>query len=243
MLLWNLIHGCHRKSEGCLHCYVFARDEQHGIDTNVVRRTSSFSLPLRRDRRGAWKIPSGATVMTCFSSDFFIEEMDAWREEAWQMMRTRADLRFYMVTKRPERIAQCLPTCWDELAERVTVSCTMESQRRVDERLPLLKAAPLRYREVIVEPMLEAVCFHGALEGIECVTVGGESGLGARPCHYEWVLDVRRQCAEAGVGFHFMQTGAHFVKDGRIYKLSHRVQMEQARKANIDLDRAVTTLT
>lgn len=109
MIIWNLVHGCHRKSEGCRHCYVFTRDEENGVDTNLVRKTASFNLPLRRNRKGEWKIPSGTEVMTCFSSDFFLPEMDAWREEAWKMMRFRRDLRFYMVTKRPERILQCLP--------------------------------------------------------------------------------------------------------------------------------------
>ena len=235
MTLWNLIHGCHRKSEGCLHCYVFARDEQHDIDSNAVRKTASFDLPMKRDRKGAWKIPPGSTVMTCFSSDFFLEEMDAWRVEAWEMMRVRDDLGFFMVTKRPERIAGCLPEFWDELKGRVTICCTMENQRRVDERLPIFQALPLEHREIIVEPMLEAVDFHGSLDGIDGVTVGGESGLHARPCRYEWVLDVRRQCAEAGIGFHFKQTGAQFIKDGRTYRLNHRVQQQQARKAGIDL--------
>lgn len=235
MILWNLIHGCHRKSEGCRHCYVFARDEEHGIDTNLVRKTRTFDLPMKRDRRGEWKIPSGSTVMTCFSSDFFIEEMDAWRSEAWAMMRARRDLTFYMVTKRPERIAACLPPYWDEMRGRVTVCCTMENQQRVDERLPVFRSLPLSHREIIVEPMLEAVDFGGRLDGIGCVTVGGESGIQARPCHYEWVLDVRRQCAAAGIGFHFMQTGAHFVKDGRTYRLPHRQQLAQAAKAGIDL--------
>ena len=235
MITWNLIHGCHRKSEGCRHCYVFARDEEHGIDSNAVRKTASFGLPIKRDRKGAWKLPPGSMVLTCFSSDFFVEEMDAWRDEAWEMMRVRDDLGFFMVTKRPERIAECLPLYWDELKGRVTICCTMENQRRVDERLPIYSALPLERRQIVVEPMLEAVDFHGRLDGIDEVTVGGESGMKARPCHYEWVLDVRRQCAEAGVGFHFKQTGALFIKDGRIYRLNHRVQQQQARKAGIDL--------
>lgn len=235
MYLWNLIHGCHRKSEGCRHCYVFARDAEHGIDTNLVRKTTTFSLPLKRNRLGEWKIPPGVMVMTCFSSDFFIEEMDRWRNEAWQMMLQRRDLWFYMVTKRPERITACLPECWEQLRERIYVCCTMENQRRADERLPLLKAAPLMHREIIIEPMLGPVDFHGQLECVEGVTVGGESGMQARACRYEWVLDVRRQCSEASVGFHFMQTGANFYKDGRNYRLHHRQQMWQAAKANIDI--------
>lgn len=235
MTLWNLIHGCHRKSEGCRHCYVFARDEQHGIDTNLVRKTTTFDLPMKRNRRGEWKIPPGSRVMTCFSSDFFLEEMDAWRSEAWQMMRVRSDLTFYMVTKRPERIPSCLPPFWEELKSRLYLCCTMENQRCVDERLPLFLYTPLVHREIIVEPMLEAVDFHGKLGGIERITVGGESGLNARPCHYEWVLDVRRQCREAGIGFHFKQTGGNFHKDGKHYRLPHRVQLSQAARAGIDL--------
>ena len=235
MILWNLIHGCHRKSEGCRHCYVFARDEQHGIDTNLVRKTTTFDLPMKRNRRGEWKIPPGSRVMTCFSSDFFLEEMDAWRSEAWQMMRVRSDLTFYMVTKRPERITSCLPPFWEELKSRLYLCCTMENQRCVDERLPLFLHTPLVHREIIIEPMLEAVDFHGKLRGIERITVGGESGLNARPCHYEWVLDVRRQCREASIGFHFKQTGGNFHKDGRHYRLPHRVQLSQAARAGIDL--------
>lgn len=234
-MLWNLTHGCHKKSEGCMHCYVFARDEENGIDTNVVRKTQSFSLPLKRNRQGQWKIPSGSLVMTCFSSDFFIQEMDAWRDEAWLMMRQRRDLRFYMVTKRPERISQCLPSYWEEIKDRIIVCCTMENQRRTDERLPIMQALPLSHKEIIVEPMLEPIDYRGNLQGIDLITVGGESGLGARLCRYEWVLSVRRQCAEAGIGFHFMQTGANFEKDGKIYRLNHRVQLAQARKAGIDI--------
>lgn len=234
MILWNLVHGCHRKSEGCRYCYVFARDEQNGIDTNVVRKTASWNLPMKKDRKGAWKIPEGSVVMTCFSSDFFLEEMDAWRDEAWDMMRLRKDLNFYIVTKRPERIASCLPDYWGELKDRVFICCTMENQRWVDKRLPLFQALPLIHKEIIVEPMLEQVDFHGNLDGIEKVTVGGESGMNARPCRYEWILDVRRQCAEAGTHFHFMQTGARFIKDGRTFHLNHYLQIRQARKARID---------
>ncbi len=74
--------------------------------------------------------------------------------------------------------------------------------------------------------MLEAIDFHGNLVGIDSVTVGGESGMHARPCNYDWILDVRKQCEEVGVGFHFKQTGGKFVKGNKTYNLSHRVQME-----------------
>ena len=101
--MWNLWHGCHKKSEGCQHCYVFRRDAEFEKDSNVVTKTSSFNLPIRRDRSGNWKVPSGTLMWTCFTSDWypprdslglgvppFIEEADQWREDAWLMMFTVA---------------------------------------------------------------------------------------------------------------------------------------------------------
>ena len=70
---------------------------------------------------------------------------------------------------------------------------------------------------------------------VDSVIVGGESGPGARALNYDWVLDMRRQCAKAGVGFHFKQTGEVFIKDGRRYEIRRGLQLIQARRANIDL--------
>ena len=205
--MWNLWHGCHKKSEGCLHCYVFRRDAEFEKDSNVVSKTSTFNLPIRRDRQGNWKVPSGTLLWTCFTSDFFIEEADAWREDAWLMIQRRSDLHFFMITKRPERIAQCLPNDWGNGYENVTICCTMENQRRVDERLPLYRELP----------------------------IGGESGRDARVCDYDWVLNIREQCIKSNVPFHFKQTGAHFRKDGRLYNIPRNQQIAQAHRAGIDI--------
>ena len=66
--MWNLWHGCHKKSEGCQHCYVFRRDVEFEKDSNVVTKTASFNLPIRRDRSGNWKVMSGTLMWTCFTS-------------------------------------------------------------------------------------------------------------------------------------------------------------------------------
>ena len=173
---------------------------------------------------------------TCFTSDFFIEEADQWRPDAWTMIRCRPDLHFHIVTKRPERIARCLPDDWGDGYDNVTICSTMENQRRADERMPLFRGLPIRHKAVICEPLLEAIDFKGLLgEWCEQVTVGGESGPAARVCDYEWVLAIREQCLDADVPFFFKQTGATFRKDGRIYAIPRRLQMSQARKADIDL--------
>lgn len=233
--VWNLWHGCHKKSEGCRHCYVYRRDAVFEKDSNIVTKTANFNLPIRRNRRGEWKVPSGTLMWTCFTSDFFIEDADQWREEAWFMIRRRSDLHFFMITKRPERILQSLPDDWGDGYEHVTICCTMENQRRADERLPLFRDLPIIHKAVICEPLLEAIDFHDQL-GTWCeqVTVGGESGSEARICDYGWVLGIREQCVKANVSFHFKQTGAHFRKDGRSYDIPRKLQIQQAHRAGID---------
>lgn len=48
--------------------------------------------------------------------------------------------------------------------------------------------------------------------GIDWVICGGESGHGARPMHPQWARELRDQCVEAHVPFHFKQWGHHIPK-------------------------------
>lgn len=47
------------------------------------------------------------------------------------------------------------------------------------------------------------------LPAIDWVIVGGESGSNARPMHPDWARNLRDQCKEARVAFHFNQWGEH----------------------------------
>lgn len=76
---WNPWHGCHQISEGCRHCYVFRMDGRYGRLPDTVRKNREFDLPIQKNRNGAYKIPSGEVVYTCFTSDFFLEDADPWR--------------------------------------------------------------------------------------------------------------------------------------------------------------------
>lgn len=234
--VWNPWHGCARFSEGCAHCYVFRRDLAVGRDPTVVSRTGSFRLPLARDRHGSYRIPPGATLFTCLTSDFFLDAADAWRGEAWEIMRIRSDLHFIIITKRILRFGQCIPQDWGNGYDHVSVFCTAENQRRADERLPVFLSLPLRHRAIVCEPLLERIDLTPYLTpAVSQVIAGGESGDDARVCRYDWVLDLRDQCAKHGVAFRFKQTGARFEKDGRLYHIPRKEQMRQAARAAIDL--------
>jgi protein gp37 len=206
------------------------------IGSNIARKTAAFDFPVKRKRDKSYKLPSGKVVFTCFTSDFFLKDADEWRPDCWRMMRERSDCMFYFFTKRIDRFAECIPDDWGDGYDNVLIGCTIENQEMADYRLPIFKSAPIKHKILAVAPLLGPIHLLPYLDNtIEEVSVGGESGVNARPCHYEWVLDIRQQCIEKRVPFRFHQTGAYFVKDGRTYRIMRKYQLSQAHKAGIDV--------
>jgi len=240
--MWNPWHGCRKLSEGCRYCYVYRRDAKYDIDSTIVRKTKNFDQPLQKKRNGECKISAGTQVYACFTSDFFIEDADTWRNDAWEMIRKRNDLTFLMITKRIDRLNASLPDDWEDGYEHVTICCTIENQDRADYRLPIYKAAPIKHKILICEPLLSRIDLRPYNIGswVEEVVVGGESGYEARGCHFDWVMEIRNLCVENNVSFWFKQTGAKFVKDGRLYHIRRQLQHAQARKAGINFQSSVS---
>ena len=231
-LIWNPWHGCHKQSEGCQNCYAFFLDKRYGRDTNiVVKNNSGFNLPVKKDRAGNYKLPSGANIRVCMASDFFIEEADEWRDEAWNLIRKRPDLMFSLLTKRADRIADHLPGDWGDGWDNVTFAVSCENEKRLEERAPYLLDVPAKHRWISLKPFIGEVDLNSFLATgkIEWVLAGGENYLGSRPLHYEWVKKVSDQCKTHNVKFTFGQTGNVFIQDGKEYKIRNRVaQAEQA---------------
>lgn len=242
MSIWNPWHGCIKYSEGCANCYVYRRDISVGRDASAVYRTQSFNLPVRKNRAGEYKVPSGSHLFACMTSDFFLDLADEWRPQAWEMIRERSDVMFTIITKRIDRVRDCLPEGWGDGWDNVRIFVTMENQRRADERLPILLDLPAKHKHIICEPLLSEIDFRGKLTpnlgGVSPsgITAGGESGNEARLCDYDWIVSLRRQCADAGMSFHFKQTGARFMKDGQLYRIARAKQHSQAKAARIDIE-------
>ncbi len=236
--IWNPWHGCHRCSEGCQNCYAYFLDKRYGRDTNeVVKNKSDFNLPVKKDKEGNWKLPDGVFVRVCMASDFFIEEADEWRDEAWDFIRRRPNVTFSLLTKRAERIKDCLPPDWGEGWDNVSFSVSCENQRRLQERMPYLLELPAKHRWVSLKPFIGEVDIapYLATGKIETVLAGGENYLGSRPLHYEWVQKVYDACKEYDVQLIFGQTGNVFIVDGVQYKIRNRTeQMVQALKSGLN---------
>ncbi|MCQ2288591.1 MAG: phage Gp37/Gp68 family protein [Muribaculaceae bacterium] len=236
MIIWNPWHGCHKVSEGCQHCYMYFLDGKRGIDTSKVYRTENFNLPVQRRRDGRFKLPSGMQLYVGLSTDFFVEEADEWRDEAWRIMRQRPDIVFRLLTKRANRIKECLPKDWGDGYENVLLQVTTENQQRADERLPILLDLPAKHKGFMAAPFIgevdaEKYLATGQIEEVLC---GGENYDGARPCHYEWVKKLSDQCRKHDVTFDFIETGTIFVKDGKTYRIpDKRTQSLQAFKSGL----------
>jgi Bacteriophage protein gp37 len=234
---WNPWHGCTKVSPGCKYCYVYRQDAMYDSNINSSRgkKNKRLQLPIKRKRDKRYKISSGSIVFTCFTSDFLIKDADQWRDEAWKMISARKDLMFFFFTKRIERFIDIIPSDWGDGYDNVIVGCTVENQERCNFRLPIFKSLPIKHKAIIIAPMLERIDISQWLDNdIVEVSTSGESGDKARICDYEWILDIRRQCIEHNVPFSFHQTGAKFLKDGKLYSIKRKHQISQAKKANID---------
>lgn len=192
---WNPWHGCHKISPGCKHCYMFRDKIRYGQNPNVVVRSkTTFNAPLK------WREPR--KVFTCSWSDWFIEEADPWRDEAYEIIRGTLH-QYQVLTKRIERAtSERLPV---EVLPNMWLGVSVESAKYKD-RIDMLRDTPAAIRFLSIEPLLEDIGVLN-LDGIDWVIVGGESGPEARPMQPHWAREVRDQCLSAGVPFLFKQWG------------------------------------
>lgn len=235
--IWNPWHGCVKASEGCENCYMYYLDRMRNADGRIVYKTNNFDYPLQRKRGGGYKIQSGELIRVCMTSDFFLGEADKWRPQAWQMMRERSDVIFFLLTKRPERVADCLPPDLGDGWDNIFFNVTCENQRRADERIPILLDLPFKHKGIMTAPLIGPIEIseYLATGQIEQIIAGGENYDGARPCHFDWVKSLSAQCRLHDVKFCFIETGTTFIKDDRPYHLpDKRIQSEMAYKAGVN---------
>ncbi len=214
---WNPWTGCKKISAGCKYCYMFRDGDRYGNDHHQIKKTtpSTFNKPL--------KINEPKMVFTCSWSDFFIEEADEWRDEAWDIIRKTPHLTYQILTKRPERITQCLPKDWNEGYPNVWLGVTVENQESVN-RAEILAKIPAQIRFISAEPLLGPLdlltplnatlmqCFHWLI-------IGGESGNNTgkhlyRPCKTDWISQlIMDTTTHSEVKIFIKQTGTYLAKE------------------------------
>ena len=201
---WNPVTGCTKVSPGCAHCYAerWAKRLQamghpnyrHGF--RLTLHAHALEMPLR------WRKPRMIFVNSM--SDLFHEQVPLrFIRKVFRVMRDARWHVFQVLTKRSARLAELAPHfVWPP---NVWMGVSIES-RDYAYRIDDLRRTGAAVKFLSLEPLLGPM--RGLdLCGIDWVIVGGESGPGARPMHPKWVLDIRDQCARAGVPFFFKQWG------------------------------------
>lgn len=207
----NFWTGCKKVSPGCKFCYMYRDKERYGVDPTVVMKVNQSTI-----NKVLKEAKPGQKIFTCSWSDFFIEEADQWREWAWDIIRSRPDIKWQILTKRPERILKCLPADWEEGWDNVWIGVSAEAEKEATERIGLLSIVPCKITFLSIEPLIE--CFD--LKGIcarygftpSWVIIGGESGndIGKyqyRPCFLIWIQHMVNECKLMNVPVWVKQTG------------------------------------
>jgi protein gp37 len=185
---------------------------------NVVRTKTVFNLPLRL------KEPS--KIFTSSLTDFFHEEIDSYRHEAWDIIRKCPQHTFQILTKRPERIIKNLPPYWDEIRGRVWLGTSIGSQKSIYRLLDLIDPIQAGVKFLSLEPLhgpVELPLFdfvdvgHKVKDLIDWVIVGGESGNETgkyryRPCDIKWIENIVDDCRSEGIAVFVKQLGTYLSK-------------------------------
>lgn len=219
---WNVAVGCRKVDADCKFCYMY-RDSMKGTRYNpreIRRTTSVFNLPL--------KLKEPSKIFTSSLTDFFLEELDSYRDECWDIIRQCPQHTFQILTKRPERIKECLPADWGDGWENVWLGTSVGSMNGAQRIHDLTQAVYFLEKKTMflsLEPL------HGPIKltwehpngmvfwngMINWVIVGGESGNDVgpyhyRPCKIEWIEQIIADCREMNVPIFVKQLGTHLAK-------------------------------
>jgi protein gp37 len=113
----------------------------------------------------------------------------------FDIIRKTPHLDWLLLSKRAERIAECLPKDWGDGWPNVWIGATIESNDYV-HRADCLRAIPATVRFVSYEPALGHLDKLD-LSGLDWIIYGGESGPGYRPHDLAWPREMKRRCEEA----------------------------------------------
>lgn len=192
-------------------------EDKKKIDPTEVRKGSDFREPL------ASKFKKPELIFTCSMSDFFIDDADQWRPEAWEIIKDTPQHTWLILTKRPERIKDCLPPDWGDGYPNVWLGISVENNKNL-HRLNSLAEIPCKLRFISAEPLLETIDFTQEIDGktpidaFEWIILGGESGddygkYRYRECREKWIYETFAPLLQMGKYIFVKQVGTFVSKN------------------------------
>lgn len=202
---WNPVTGCTKVSQGCKHCYaeiMTKRLKAMGQEKYKLGFNQVAFHPTTLDQPRKWIKPRMIFVNSM--SDLFHKDIPSdYIQDVFEVMNNCPQHIFQVLTKRPERAAQLS----EELnwTKNIWMGTSVEDNT-VTNRIDQLRHTDAYIRFLSIEPLLGPLP-DLALQGINWVIVGGESGPGARAMQADWVRDIRDKCINENVPFFFKQWG------------------------------------
>jgi protein gp37 len=224
---WNPVAGCTILTAGCTNCYAMrmaARLEAMGMAkyAGLTRKSggrAKWTGELFLDRKSlaipaTWSKPRRVFVNSM--SDLFHADVPAdFIAEVWQVMADTPRHTYQILTKRPDRMIEIMPSL--RKLPNVWLGTSVEDDRvlyRVDE----IRRVPATVRFISFEPLIGSVAA-ADLTDIHWAIIGGESGPKARYMDPTWVDEIFDICVQYGVAFFFKQWGGRNKKaSGRSYR-------------------------
>lgn len=220
---WNIARGCTKVDEDCKYCYMY-RESLNGTryePKQVTKTKTVFNLPL--------KLKEPSKIFTSSLTDFFHEDCDSFRDEAWDTIRKCPQHTFQILTKRPERVMDNVPLDWGDGYNNVWLGTSVGSQSSVG-RISELEAATAKVKFISFEP-LHTEILKNFVGLVDWIIIGGESGndngqYRYRECKIEWIEFIinkyqSRPCIDGqkDTAIFVKQLGTHLAKQ---LKLSDR---------------------
>ena len=225
-MTWNPVAGCSVLSEGCTNCYAMrmaARLEAMGNAKykGLTRKTGGrhkWNGKTRLDYASLdapRRIKKPALIFVNSMSDLFHENVPlSFIRDVFRTIAETNDRHTYQVlTKRSARLLELSPKL--EWPNNLWMGVSVEN-RDHKYRIDDLRKTGAKVKFLSLEPLLGPLG-RTNLKKIDWVIAGGESGPGARPIELQWVRDIRDQCVNKHVAFHFKQWGGvNKKKSGRL---------------------------
>lgn len=228
---WNVARGCRKVDGDCLWCYMYreampSKEKPKGSRYNafeVTKTKTVFDLPLKLKLAKSECWDGRPLIFTSSLTDVFIEEIDAFRNEMWDIIRQRPNYIFQILTKRPERIIDHLPPDWGEGWDNVWLGTSVGSNgHKAKQRLVDLSKVPAKTRFVSFEPLWERIELSTipkeVMSKYSWGIIGGESGnengkYRYRPCELEWIESLITSLKEiGGIAVFVKQLGTYLSK-------------------------------